>query len=426
MQGVLANAESRTVRSRSIALEKRRSPKVSFALLGLALALGQTPLAAAGDEGWTDLGFDLPGTHGSPVLEAEGLLIANSKLTLTLSNVRARARAVFVLGLRRIDHPFKGGTLVPNMDGAYFVNTGGTPGTPSTVTFTRNLPPGLPDEIDLFLQCWIFDDAGPEGFAASNAMCGTSRTLNDLISYEIDDRLEDAAKPQYSLAIYDVQDHTNGIYERNIHCWAYDVDLTGMSPWNEHDGPRRAGTLISPRHIAFAKHYPLTTDPARNKLRFITQDDVVIERAVVGISYPGDDIGIAVLDADVPPEITFYKVLPRNWDDHLGPVSGLAMLHLDQEEKALVRDMGSLSSNCNHRESTDPLRSPFTETLIGGDSGNPAFVLIDSEPVFLLTHFTAVHGPFYTAWFDEVNDAMTQLGGDYQLTEYDLDAYVGQ
>ena len=99
------------------------------------------------------------------------------------------------------------------------------------------------------------------------------------------------------------------------------------------------------------------------------------------------------------------------------------MLHLDQEEKALVRDMqtlGGASTYVAHKSPVSPLRFQFTETLIGGDSGNPAFIVIGGEAVLMLTHHFATSGPFYTAWLDEVNTAMTTLGGGYQLTGFDL------
>jgi hypothetical protein len=68
----------------------------------------------------------------------------------------------------------------------------------------------------------------------------------------------------------------------------------------------------------------------------------------------------------------------------------------------------------------NPPRSLFGENLIGGDSGNPAFLLVDGEAVLILTHHFSTGGPFYTAHFDAVNAAMAQLGGGYQLTEFDL------
>jgi hypothetical protein len=145
------------------------------------------------------------------------------------------------------------------------------------------------------------------------------------------------------------------------------------------------------------------------------------------MAWAGGDIRVGVLDSDVPPEIGFVKVLPRDWPDYLWKAQRLPMLHLDQEEKALVRDMINLQStftSVSHANAISPLRAPFTEAVISGDSGNPAFLLIDGEAVLILTHFTSVSGPFYTAWFDEVNEDMDTLGGGFQLTEFDLGAYL--
>ena len=86
----------------------------------------------------------------------------------------------------------------------------------------------------------------------------------------------------------------------------------------------------------------------------------------------------AMLDEDVPPGIAFHTVLPTDWADHMWETLRLPMLHLDQEEKALVRDMLTLTPTATYVGHTGPsvmLRSQFAEVLIGGDSGNPAFLM---------------------------------------------------
>ncbi len=254
---------------------------------------------------------------------------------------------------------------------------------------------------------------------------GDLQPLYTEIATTLDGMLRAAVPPATSLAIYSSQDFATQTFVRNPSCWAASLDLTGISPWNQAHAQLRAGTLISPRHIAFARHYPLSTTPGNNQIAFVTDQDVTVIRQVVGVAYPAADIGIGVLDADVPPSIAFYKVLPRDWNTYFLRSRGLPMLHLDQEEKALVRDMQQLttrSANCWHTLPTDPLRRAFAEDVIGGDSGNPAFLLIGGEPILMLTHHTTAYGPFYGRYHDEVNMAMTQLGGGYQLTELDLSA----
>jgi hypothetical protein len=61
--------------------------------------------------------------------------------------------------------PFKGGTLVPSADvqAMFLTDAGG--GWHAATTW----PAGAPD-VDLYLQVWIKDAAGPQGWAASNAL----------------------------------------------------------------------------------------------------------------------------------------------------------------------------------------------------------------------------------------------------------------
>nr|MCR5414954.1 hypothetical protein [Kiritimatiellia bacterium] len=50
----------------------------------------------------------------------------------------------------------------------------------------------------------------------------------------------------------------SGEFMPNPHFWAKNIDLSCASPWNDRFGQQRAGTLISRRHIIFAKHWPLS------------------------------------------------------------------------------------------------------------------------------------------------------------------------
>jgi len=381
------------------------------------------PVASA-DDGWTDLGFALAGTHGDPLLEGSGHLVPGTPMTLTLSNVRAETTTFAVVGLSAIYLPFSGGTFVPAPTFIFNFPTGGTAGSPSTLNLQGKLPGTIPIGTEIYSQFWTLDPVSPQGFSASNGLLGTVREFYTVIASQLDGLLEDAVGPNRSKPVYSSQDFTNLVWVRNSNCWAASIDLTGMSPWNQSGGRTRAGTLISPRHIAFAEHYRLSTSPGSNQLVFVTADNQTITRHLIAASYPIGDIGIGLLDQDVPPEISFHKVLPTNWADSIERVNRLPMLHLDQEEKALVRDMGALASNCTHKDAISTLRAPFTETLIGGDSGNPAFLLIGGEAILILTHFSAVHGPHYGYWVDEVNTAMTTLGGGYQLTTFDLEGYL--
>ncbi len=241
----------------------------------------------------------------------------------------------------------------------------------------------------------------------------------------IDDRIAVEGKEK---AIFSTQDHSTPAYVRNTDCWAAGLNLTGISPWNSNGGVRRAGTLISPRHIILAAHYPLSIG---DTVRFVDSGNTVIDRTIAGVESLGwpaaPDFQVCVLNADAT-GCDYAKVLPSDWADYLpNEATLIPVFGLDQEEKALVRDIntiGATSVSC--QVPTDETRLEFYETVISGDSGNPSFVVISDELVLLSvwTYGGAGSGHFISAYKSEIEAAMVSLGGGYStLTEIDLSGF---
>lgn len=259
-----------------------------------------------------------------------------------------------------------------------------------------------------------------------------SGSLARTISDDIDSRI--ATKDSSHKPIYSTQNHATSTYVRNANCWAADLDLTCISPWNSAGSNTRAGTLISPRHVLHAAHYPMYNG---NTIRFVTQDNTVITRTITNvINHPSyvpyyPDIRIAVLDSDVPNTISFAKILPQDWADYLPSIgsnilnANVPALVLDQEEKALIAEWRSSSTLNSFIYPTNSQRLLFSESLIVGDSGNPSFLIIDGELVLLAvwTFGGGGSGTNIMLQKDAINSMMTTLGGGYQLTEIDLSGY---
>ncbi|MDA3923804.1 MAG: hypothetical protein PF904_03790 [Kiritimatiellae bacterium] len=247
-----------------------------------------------------------------------------------------------------------------------------------------------------------------------------------------------ALNPTTSLEIFSVQDHSNTNYVRNTNCWAYAYDLTCCSPWNSYSANLRAGTLISPRHVLFAAHYDQIQ--VNRMLRFVDNNNNVIERRLISkkrhvdfntsTTYP--DLTVGLLDSDVPTnQISFAKVLPDNYADYIYNGERLPVIRLDQEEKALVGDLrtitrasGSLKTVCYWMlENQD--RKNFYESVILGDSGNPAFLIMQNQPVLLTVWSFGLggSGTSVSAFKGDIEQMMEDLGGGYQLTEIDLSIF---
>jgi len=261
----------------------------------------------------------------------------------------------------------------------------------------------------------------------------TSSLAKSIIS-TIDSRIS-GKDPSISKNIFLLQNHSDGIYTRNTQCWAYGLDLTCFSPWNSLDGPRRAGTLISPRHIICAKHYPLTVGTT---IRFIRLDNTIVTKTITAIgNVYNTDIQIALLDSDVGSGISFAQILPENWYNYLPSLYsnqklninrefGLPGLCLDQEEKALILDITRISSEYLSTTYYKPLKLTnieFYEDIIVGDSGNPTFLIINNILVLTSCWLNVGGGPFISYYKSQINSLMSQLGGNYQLTEIDLSSF---
>lgn len=249
-----------------------------------------------------------------------------------------------------------------------------------------------------------------------------SGSLSEHCSSFIDSAI-DGLTPNTSKPIYSTQNHLTSTYVRNTSCWAYGLDLTPISPWNSMAGNLRAGTLVSPRHIVFAAHYTINNG---STIRFITADNQVVSRTLVSQMSGGGDLRVGLLDSDVPETIGFVKVLPSNWANYFPSLSfvyRVPTLVVDQEEKALVNDLRSLSGgSASFAQPQDVTRYGFFELIIDGDSGNPAFLIINGELVLICTwqYGGAGSGPSLTYYASTINAAMTALGGGYQLTVVDL------
>lgn len=257
-----------------------------------------------------------------------------------------------------------------------------------------------------------------------------------------------------AINIFSTQDHANNIYIRNVNSWAYGLDLSCFSPWNFDAGYMTAGTLISPRHVLFCKHYNFypqvpRTDGQPVTIRFINQNNQTITRTLTNIirvndsEYPYYDVDFAVglLDSDVTTQngqstgISFAKILPSDWYKYL-PNMGYSggsdytntvpSFYTDQEEKNLIgyiTQIATSSKGNTYVNLGEPILSQhkeFFENLVRFDSGNPIFLTINNELVILSVATGSVSGSFITAHMSQVNEVMSALGGGYQLTPIDL------
>lgn len=120
---------------------------------------------------WTDLCDGLAGVAGVPSLQGEGDLLAGSPFTVSLTGAAPNASTILVLGFSLLSKPLRGGVLVPQPD---LITPGLLTDATGSIMVQSVLSPALPPDASFFVQYWIADPTAPKGFAASNALAGTS------------------------------------------------------------------------------------------------------------------------------------------------------------------------------------------------------------------------------------------------------------
>ncbi len=246
---------------------------------------------------------------------------------------------------------------------------------------------------------------------------------------EIDDRITGVLAGLTTRSMWYTRGSNTAAWERNPNIFTNNgraLDLFGQSPWNSTDQYKRSGTLVSPRHLIFSKHFPLVKD---STVVFVNSSNEIITRTVTKVEVsPTNDLGVALLDRDVPTSIPFYPVIPRaTWEQYLKGIDGntlIPILYLNQNDRVGVHVVKAVSFyngsiNMSHAKG-EGKRAEFDDPVISGDSGNPAFAVIGGQPVLLFAHYDSPFGPNLGSLFNEVNAIMGRLGGGYQLSTVDL------
>jgi Bacterial Ig-like domain (group 2) len=206
---------------------------------------------------------------------------------------------------------------------------------------------------------------------------------------------------------------------RNTSGWWSAIDVTCI--------PQSIGTngvLVTPRDMICAAHYgasnPVFRDNAGN-----TYDRIVTSARTL-VSPSGDaDILVATLNADLPDAITPVSVLPANFRSYLpNPQYGYPGCFTNQDRTLLLGDLtNTVSPDLTIPTSTNTTRAEWYYPVRVGDSGSPAFVVINGSLVLLTTWHYVGGGPIIADNLSQINAAITANGSPYSLAEVNLSGF---
>ena len=276
-----------------------------------------------------------------------------------------------------------------------------------------------------------------------------SNTVLSVISRSVNDRLTGKASTT-SIGKFLNYRTTSGGYSYNFVTnplfWASDVDTSCASMWNSFPWPgefRKAGTLISPRHMIFAAHFPAVVD------KFVwfkgANGSTYSNKVVAVTSVSGTDIQIGLLETAVPESIVKpAMLLPLDFAEYISIGKLLPVMQFDYDEHGVVYEItsdlpvpGSVQMAearvCTWKPQS-AIRQLFYENIVIGDSGNPMFLIIGNDAVLLgAAHvgngyvsdgvYVGSGHPFLTYYASEVQTAMDALATGYNLRFYDFSTY---
>lgn len=271
-----------------------------------------------------------------------------------------------------------------------------------------------------------------EVFGPRNCSALYSKDLVAEMSDQIDSRIYDLQTSVGYNNIFSTRGDGVGGWSRNASVWTnrgdFPLDLTGVSPWNSYSGYTRVGTLISPKHIVFANHFPIPVDTT---LVFVDATGTIVSRTMQArLHISNTDIQIGLLNEAVPSTIAFYPILSSAQVNHyFSATAGMPIFALDQEGKVIVRNVFLIGNEqlkrTLHSLAPSLPRSIFTEEFVGGDSGNPGFLVVGDQLILNFTHTGPSHGIAHGHFINQINSAIEFLGSSgYEVSTFDLSCFT--
>lgn len=233
---------------------------------------------------------------------------------------------------------------------------------------------------------------------------------------------------------YSAYNHAAATYTRNPLCWAASIDLSCVAVANNATGEwarQRGGTLITSRHILIAAHFPCGVG---TQVRFSNAAGTVQTATVIGSAASGvGDMWVCTLSAVItvanPCEIVgeWISQDPEYaYGNTYSYYAGGLVIHMTQNALVYAATLGftttkvqqpydaesvggtsfpsaSLYNWIDHGRGAIPaIYDAMRYTPIPGDSGQPAFVIIDGQPVLL----GAAQGPETRSAVQNANGAV--------------------
>lgn len=273
-------------------------------------------------------------------------------------------------------------------------------------------------------------------FALSNSCINSdSSDFTYHVNNQIDSRLK-LSDSNSGLSLYTDRPASLGAnWTRNSSSWTQKntpIDFTGIMGSNDdlahhaNNIYQGGAALITPRHFITANHFRFEKGTTMN---FYTSSGALVSRKMVdSYTIPSTDITIGLLDSDVDSTISYYPIIKSSVFNSLilKPNNyyyiDLPIVVFNQYGQALVRSLikKDIPNVIDHLQYISGLRSDYSKNLITGDSGQPAFIIVNNKPILMFANFYTEESPNLGDYISEINSAISSLGNSngYKVTEF--------
>lgn len=228
-------------------------------------------------------------------------------------------------------------------------------------------------------------------------------------------------------------------FVKNPLCWIYGIDISGFIVGCNESGyeSKKVGMMISPKHYVFSYHFG---SPIGTTLYFLTNDNKVLTRTISNFieidgltSTDPSDIGLGLLNEELPNTVKFFRILSKDYNIFGNNLLQSYIFIKDQRDtiddpnnyqKANIQKITGSNISTGVLTYGDPPSNPELyfkniETAANHDSGNNICLITPSDEMIAVgINITGASFRFLSYYINSINKAMSELGGEYSVTEY--------
>ena len=206
---------------------------------------------------------------------------------------------------------------------------------------------------------------------------------------------------------------SNLVFKANPDFWGAKLDFSCLSVWNTSKEPHsHGGTLISPWHVLFSKHWYLGKG---NALYFRDRTGKVLKRDIADVRHVGGtDLTVGLLQEPVN-EIEPVRLLATN--EIFRIKKGEPVVVINQDKYATIADLRGFGAKVDPLKaakfgfvrSHDRQREGFFVRVRSNDSSSPTFLVDDKGLVLIGLHWEVGEDANITAFMPAIQKLMDEL-----------------